>query len=429
MQDTSLYKRIFYFFTFIGILVYTIQVCFSNIHQLGVWYYYSPDDLWADLFKTIKALELADTWSSTKNTLTYLTFVTPLCVTTMQIGALLFNTHFLNKSHVFSILFILPMLFIFIKNKKELINLPIFFLSYPFIFNMHRANVAFFVFLCLFLFLLYIEKNPFLAILYLGIATSYKITPIIYIIVFWIQYKNNIKNCVQYTLIFICLLFLINFSSLWLNQSYHIHDVYSPKAFKEKLPLYEYLYISLLWGLNGNPSWYMLFFYSLKRFLGYTPKLNHNFISMSAGISLSLLAFLYYFLKGKVYKMKFKSFFRDFFERLDTTQAFLMASLAQFIFLPLMQDYYLLLLLIPFILLKHFHSLKTFQTLLIVLIIVSKGVGRIHGVHPNLYINPPLILGLYLLTLRYLLLGKENFSRFTEGFYTRISSLVSKQLS
>ena len=266
-------EKIFIIAVLSGLLIAIVWHAFLGyiLHFNYPWntFLFSPEARFSDFTDVFKLtlnrqpyLENADGFLSNYFPLTYLFFIVFNLIGNINAALL-----------IFQVLFVFLACFgIFLLNKEKELKLqfiiPSFFLSYPFIFCLDRANIESYLFICLLFFLLFFyNKQYFLSSIFLAIAISMKLYPGVFIILFLVkkQYKHIFLTSLQVAVLSILSIlvfkggFVENIKGLsaglsWFNKSY-IFDALG-------IPYGSSLYsiFRALIGVLGNDKDFLLIF-------------------------------------------------------------------------------------------------------------------------------------------------------------------------
>lgn len=272
-------------------------------------------------------------------------FLPPVCISFYAVCALIIKYLSINKYILFLIAYLLPLAIILKKSPKFANKSKYWFLilfSYPILFVVTRGNVAIFVFLFLVLSILYADKIA-LSMLFLAMAVSIKVTPVIFIIYFIAYYRNNIKKLFTTLLLFVTFLFLVNYLAIVLLTNTVPATAYNPYNFFNSVKVYESFMLYKFGGLAWGSSFYMpLRFLASRAYdhlhLGFL----QFFLDMKPllfNLIVAIILLLIY-----LYKYNVKSLFVMLF---DKNKMLKIASIVFILFTPIAADYYLTVLFLP----------------------------------------------------------------------------------
>jgi len=182
---------------------------------LGLAYPYTiflidPRDRFGDFFKVMDGLQIADTWEGVKNDFVYYEHLLPFTAFIYMLFAkaiLLIG----NKFIVFAGLCITIFGGIHISARKagnEWWITILIILSYPMIFAIDRGNIALIVFLLLLIAL--IADQLVVSTFAIALATSLKLTPVVFLLPILLSYPLNVKNILRILFLFFAWFILIN---------------------------------------------------------------------------------------------------------------------------------------------------------------------------------------------------------------------------
>lgn len=371
----------------------------SFVHFSYPLFYWDSSDNFADWFKVMDALKIAKTWNGDNPYDTIgINHMPPVAIAIYVLMALAIKHLHLTMVGSYILIFIIP-LFIILNNKKYFANqsnyLYLFLTAYPILCILKTGNIAVLVLLFLVLFIIHIKNIP-LSMLFLAIATSIKITPIIFFIYFIVYYRHHIKSIIK-GLFYLCTtLLIINYLSVILISNTIASHIYTIGSFFPGVQNYERLYINEGMGLAGGSSFYMAFQFLLNAL---NKNHNSNFFNQILSIKPLIINFVVVLFLAILYFLKFS--WADF--KKTIANKFIVLKLTCIIFIlftPITADYYLCMLLIPLF----FVPFKLFtypEKVLYLLLLISKNYFVTHhGISFQVFINPVLLLSLLLITTR-----------------------------
>lgn len=360
-----------------------------------------------DFFEVMHYVRIADTWHlpsiyAEKG----INFLPPFCISIYAACALLIKYLHINKYIIFLIVFFVPLGIVLKKsdlfaNKSKYWFLILF--SYPILFVVTRGNVAIFVFLFLVLSLLYVDKIM-LSMLFLAMAVSIKVTPVIFIIYFIAYYKNNIKKLFTGLLLFVAFLFLINYLSVIFITKTVPASAYNPYNFFGSIKVYDSWMLYQFGGLGYCSSFYLPF-----RFLAYKGYVYWNlgffqFLLNIKPLLINLIVVLILLLIY-LYKYSLKSLFEIL---LDKNKMLKIASIIFILFTPITNDYYLTVLFFPLFFIP-FNQFTVQEKIILFLILIPKNLYLNRGaLSIQVFLNPALLMALLLIVT-----GIYNFNFIT----------------
>lgn len=383
------------------ILLFVLIACFFNTiaTSLGFTFPYNtflfkPEDIFADFFKVMDALKIADTWSGPNY---YdeigVNFLPPFAVSLYTAVALMIKHFYLNKLTAFVLVFIIPFALL-IKNSSVFTNKSkywfLILFSYPILQILTRGNLAGLVFVFLTFYLLNI-KNIYISMLFLAFAVSIKITPVIFITYFVVYHLKDVKKVIAGIVLFLIFLFMVNLLSVVFMNITVPKTVYDSYAFFSSLKVYEKIMVYGFGGLIYGSSFYMAF----RLFIHTITKVTHFdllyiILSVPALIinSLVVLSLLVIYLK-KFSIISFKSMLADKYTILK------LVCIVYVLFTPVTGDYYLAVLLLPLFFIP-FQYFKPAELLIYLLVLSPKNYFFVRGISLQVLINPLLLIGMLL---------------------------------
>jgi len=333
-----------------------------------------PNDRFADFFKTIDGLQLAEVWQTETIYDLGLTvnYFPPLLVFLYFLFAKILVYTEIHKIFVYAFYIFIPLTIFFYSLKNFVsayIQILLILVSFPILYVVERGNPALWV--VAFIFLSYrFKENIFLASFFLSIAVSLKITPIIF---FLLICSKNPKRAAFQTIFFVFCLFSLNYFAV--NILSLSNSNYNPYNFFSSLKIYENLYINKLGGLNYGASLFMpIYFLLIKLNCLFIQKINPYIISM-------IMCFITFVWSSKSYFIKYIISLN--WIRID------ILSIVFILFTPVTGIYYLLLMLGS--LLIRFNTLGK-NELFCYFILMSPKVILFSGIELGAFINPLVLL-------------------------------------
>lgn len=371
LVKSNFFKWMFAYLATVSFIVVTIEAFFGIRFDL-----FFPNDRFADFFKTIDGLHLAELWKEETiyDNGTTLNFFPPLLVFLYFVFSKVLIVFNGSKLLTFFIYIFLPLCGLYLALKKEIksvANPLLILISFPILFSVERANPALWVVALIFLSVL-VRKNIFLSVFFLAIAVSLKITPIIFL--FSIISKKR-KELVFQILFFITFLLLINCSAIYFLSTTSVN--YNPHEFFDSLKFYENLYIRKFSGLNYGASFFMPIYFFISKFdflKLFIDKINPYLICL-------IFCILFFLFKSRNFFWKYMFGFT--WSRID------ILSMIFILFTPVTGIYYLLLMLGS--LLIRFDELEK-QELYFYFFLLSPKVFRYFGIEIGAFINPLLLV-------------------------------------
>jgi hypothetical protein len=294
-----------------------------------------PLDRFGDFFKVMDGLGIADTWDGFNESFIYYEHLLPVSSTIYLGFAKLIN--FTGGKYFVLLGFYVSCLYcIYAISKKQGNHRQIFFFtlaSYPVLFSMDRGNLAILVFTLLFFALT--TKNILFSTLAIALATSIKLTPIIFLVPLVLDRPLTLKWVIQVASLFFNWLILVNSIAIITNGIFLTPSVIDPFVlFGGPLRSYSQNHINTLVGLIYGSSLYMPTLYLTNKF-NFLPEIkSYELVIIICGIiGLCLLA------KGTIVK--------TYNKLLDKRNFIFLSSICFVLFMPVTGDYYLLILLIP----------------------------------------------------------------------------------
>lgn len=362
---------------FISIFIYLSIVSFGIIFletffgiKLNLFF---PNDRYADFFKTIDGLKLAEVWESQTiyDRGLSVDFFPPVLVLMYYIFAKIIV---FSQSAIFAFLLYIsiPLIALYFSLKKYIfsnIQLILIFTSFPVLFTIERGNPAIWVVAFIFL-ALHFRRNIFLSVLFLAFAVSLKITPVIFLLAI---ISSKRKSAIIQVVSFFLILILINVVAIFSLKN--LPTNYNPFNFFSALKIYENLYIDKLSGLNYGASLFMPIYFLFNRF-------SFNLLNeINPYLLTSVFCFLVFFVKCQKYFWDYV--FKFTWARID------ILSIIFILFTPVTGIYYLLLIL--FSLLIRFDELENNELYCYFLLLCPK-VIVFHGIEFGAFLNPLLLL-------------------------------------
>jgi hypothetical protein len=393
VNNISSFLRTMFFLVLIASLFNTIA------SSLGLGFPYNtflflPEDVFADFFKVMDALKIVETWPGINAYQEIgINHMPPLAVSVYVCMAYCIKFLAFTKATTYLLIFVLPLLILllqssFFSNKSRYWFLILF--SYPILIVLTRGNVAILVFVSLAFFILRIE-NIIFSMLFLAIATSIKITPVIFIIYFLVYYQNNWKKIVAGLACFVLFIAIINYLSVSLVSAAVSPTVYDPFYFFKAVDKYENVYIEQFQGLRYGSSFYMALRYVINILDKHT---GLGFFHFLLNIKPLIVNFTVFLLLLGLYLWRFS------FEKL---KAFILnrdnilkvVSIVFVLFTPVTADYYLTILILPLFFIR-FEHFKLPERIFYLLILIPKNYFFYHFISLQVFINPLLLLAMLL---------------------------------
>ena len=307
---------------------------------IGLQYPYStfliwPTERFGDLFRGVDGFGIVDTWEGIQNDFKYFEHLLPLSATCYFIIAKLI---FLlgNKYVTLFLVYLIAIEFIIQISKKSgntnrIILLALF--SYPMIFAMDRGNIAIFVFLLL-LFALTTD-NIVLSTLAIAVATSMKITPVIFIVPVLLSRQLSLKWVVSSVLLLFAWIGIVNFLVIQFNGNFIPPRVFDLNVLLSgPLNSYDKNHVSSMQGLGFGSSLFMPLLYLATKF------------HFPVEIKSHVVAFIVYLVIGACLFAK-KDIIPTFHRMLERKNMLFVTCISFVLLMPVTGDYYLLVLLIP----------------------------------------------------------------------------------
>ena len=325
-------------------------------------------------------------------------FLPPFCISIYAACALTIKFLHVNKYIVFLIVFFVP-LWIVLKNSNLFANKSrywfLILFSYPILFVVTRGNIAILVFLFLVLSILYADKIA-LSMLFLAIAVSIKVTPVIFIIYFVARYINNKKKIVASLLLFVVFLFLLNYLSVIFIAKAVPAAAYNSYNFFHSIAIYDSWMLYKFGGLGYCSSFYLPF-----RFIAYKAYSHTNLsffqIILTAKPLLINFIVVMILLLIYLYRHSLKSLFEIVF---DKNKMLKIASIVFILFTPITNDYYLTVLFLPLFFIP-FDQFTLQEKIILLLILIPKNFIYFNraAISPQVFINPALLMAWLLIVL------------------------------
>ncbi len=353
-----------------------------------------PGDVFADYFEVMDALKIVKTWDGINAYREIgINHMPPFAISIYVLMAYCIKFIAFSKATTYLIIFVLPLLILllqssFFANKSSYWFLILF--SYPVLIVLTRGNVGILVFVSLAFFILRIE-SILLSMLFLAIATSIKITPVIFIIYFLVYHLNNWKKIVGGLACFVFFMVMINYLSVNLVSATVSPTIYDPYYFFKAIAKYENIYIQQFQGLGYGSSFYMAFRYVVDLFDRHT---RIGFFRFLLNIKPLLVNFTVFVVLLGLYLWKFP---------LEKLKAFILnrdnilkvVSIVFVLFTPVTGDYYLTILILPLFFVR-FEHFKLPEKILYLLVLAPKNYFFYHFISLQVFINPLLLLAMLL---------------------------------
>jgi len=345
-----------------------------------------------DFFEVMHYVRIADTWNlpsiyEAKG----INFLPPLCISIYAACALIIKYLKISKYIIFLIVFFVPLGIVLKKsdlfvNKSKYWFLILF--SYPILFVVTRGNLAILVFLFLVLSILYKDKIA-LSMLFLAMAVSIKITPVIFIIYFAVYYRNNVKKLFTSLLLFVAFLFLLNYLSIiFLNKTVP-STVYNPYNFFKSIEIYDSWMVYKFGGFAYCSSFYLPFRFIAYKAYGYS---HLGFLQLILNAKPLLINFIavIILLLIYLYKHNLKSLFVILF---DKNKVLKIASIIFILFTPITNDYYLTVLFLPLFFIP-FNQFTLQEKVILLLILIPKNFIYFNraAISIQVFVNPALLM-------------------------------------
>jgi hypothetical protein len=395
LNTISSFLRTMFFLVLIASFFNTIAT------SLGLGYPYNtflflPDDVFADFFKVMDALKIVKTWPGVNPYQQIgINHMPPFAISIYVCMAYSIKFLGFTKATAYSLIFVLPLLILllqssFFSNKSRYWFLILF--SYPVLIVLTRGNVAILVFVSLAFFILRIE-NIVLSMLFLAVAASLKITPVIFIIYFLVYNLNNWKKLLGGLAFFVLFIAVINYVAVQLVSATVSPTVYNPLYFFSAIGKYENIYIEEFQGLGYGSSFYMAFRFVVHLLDEYTRfgffkfLLNTKPLIINFAVLVMLMGLYLY--RFSIEKLKAFILNRDHILKV--------VSIIFVLFTPVTADYYLTILILPLLFIR-FEHFKLPERIFYLLVLIPKNYFFYHLISLQVFINPLLLLAMLLVT-------------------------------
>lgn len=361
-----------------------------------------------DFFEVMHYVRITDTWHlpsiyAEKG----INFLPPFCISIYAACALIIKYLHINKYLVFLIVFFVPLAIVLKKshlfaNKSKYWYLILF--SYPILFVVTRGNLAILVFLFLVLSILYADKIA-LSLLFLAIAVSIKVTPVIFIIYFVAHYINNTKQLFSSLLLFVAFLFLLNYLSIIFIAKTVPAAAYNPYNFFKSIDVYDSWMVYKFGGLAYCSSFYLPFRFIAYKAYGFSHLSLFQFILNVKPLLINFIVVMI-LLGIYLYKYSLKSLFEMLYDKFKMLK---IASIIFILFTPITNDYYLTVLFLPIFFIP-FDQFTLQEKIILLLILIPKNFLYFNraAVSPQVFINPALLMAWLLIVT-----GIYNFNFIT----------------
>ncbi|HEY5824301.1 MAG TPA: glycosyltransferase family 87 protein [Cyclobacteriaceae bacterium] len=359
----------------------------SNLKGAGYPYtifLIDPRDRFGDFFKVMDGLQIADTWEGVKSDFIYYEHLLPFTAFTYMVFAKLIVL-IGNKFIVFAGLCVTIFGGIYFAARRAgnaWWITPLIILSYPMIFAIDRGNIATIVFLLLLLAL--VSDHLALSTLAIAIATSLKLTPLIFLLPVVLNYPINGKIILKTLLLFFAWFVLVNLIALIMDSAFLTPAVQNPiSPFLKTLGNYNTKHILSLEGLGFGSSLYMPTVYLASVY---------NIVPVLQAYELAILVFSVIFLF-----LLTRRKLNGILEQLLTKEKVIFILCISFVLLmPVSADYYLLIMFIPLLLYPNsqysFGYFVTFGLLMGAKNFQYIGIVGYNYISWQVFINPILLL-------------------------------------
>ncbi len=296
---------------------------------------FNPKDRFGDFFKLMDGLHIVKVWDGpvdyNANGLPFATAIYAL------LAKLILFTH--SKYGIFIGIHLLLLSAIYFLVRKTGNNLQVFIMVaivYPLLFAIDRGNIiSIFVFLTLLITFRF--KNLILFTLGIAVAASIRITPIIFIILFFIGKPFSFKDLVKVIVTLAVWLILINGLSIFINYRILPEGSYNLSVFFSSLNEYNSIYVANMRGLGYGSSLFMPMLWAFKKL-----HITEFFSPLVVPAAIGLLVILISLRKRSINQL-----IKDIF--IPSKLSFILC-ISFVLFQPVTCDYYLLIMLIPVLL-------------------------------------------------------------------------------
>ncbi len=325
----------------IALIVSSINVILNTVFAYrGLGYPYntfllSPIDRFGDLFQALDGFNIVDTWGGEQFEFVYYKNLLPLSASLYFITGKFIQLAG-NKYVVLSLYYLTILgstFFIAKKFSNSFIVIILSLLSYPMIFALDRGNIAMVVFL---LILIAVSTGSiFLSTLAVALATSIKLTPIIFLVPVLLSQKFSWRWGVQVLSLFIGWFIIITLVCVQVNGRVLTPSSFDPFfLFTQPLSSYAQNHVSKMAGLGYGSSLYMPMTYL-------TGKLRVLPWCTAQEVPIFVLAII-----GSLLLIK-QNFIRTLEYLLVKKNVVFISCISFVLFMPVTGDYYLLIMLIP----------------------------------------------------------------------------------
>lgn len=349
------------FFT-LNSTIFTIVVLLDVFFNIKISAFSNYIDIFGDFLKAADSLHITKLWEGVNHYDLLLEqkgvhhVVPPFTIFIWALSSYLIK-YLLNKYFVYFIIFILPIFILFLYKSFKIKYFFVLLFSYPILMAIQRGNVAILVFICLFLFYFYYkEEKIYFSLFFLVLATSLKVTPLLFFILFF--NFNNIKLLIKNVFIFLSMLFTFNILIIYLNPLLVDINIYDSRQFFKYIKAYNTYAIESFGGLKYGSSLYMPILTIIKI-------INNNlfrlFIKINPYLFNLFIFTIIYFIKNKINSIRF--YFNNDNIKLE------LITICFILFMPVTADYYLLLLFLPLIFIpySYFSEIKKISYLLLLI--------------------------------------------------------------
>lgn len=394
INNINSFLKTLFFFVLIACLFNTIATSVGFTYPYNT-FLFDPEDIFADFFKVMDALKIADIWSGPNfYDQIGINFLPPFAMSIYAAIAILIKHFYLNKLTAFILVFIVPLILL-LKNSKFFTNKSkywfLILFTYPLLQILTRANLAGLVFVFLAFYILHI-RNLYISMFFLALAVSIKITPIIFIAYFIVAHLSDIKKIIKGIVFFFIFLFIINLLSIVFLNTTVSKTVYDSFAFFTSLKVYEKVMVYGLGGLVFGSSFYMAF----RFFIDIVARITHiDFFYIILAVPALIINSLVVLSLFIIYLKKFS--FNSFKNLLSDKYTILkLVCIVYVLFTPVTGDYYLAVLLLPLFFIP-FHYFKPAEKIIYLLVLSPKNYFFVHGISLQVLINPLLLIAMLLI--------------------------------
>ena len=330
------------YFFILNSIIFTFIILLEVFLNVNVKAYYNYNDIFGDFLKAADSLHIVKLWNGINHYDLLLEqkavhhVVPPFTIFIWAVSSYLIK-FFFNKYLFYFLIFIFPIFVIFLYKSIKVKYFFILLLSYPILFAIQRGNVAILVFIFTFFsYYFYIKDKIILSLIFLVLATSLKVTPILFI--FLLLDFKKFKESFRILFIFLLILFVFNIIIININILIVDINIYDSTNFFKYIKVYNTYAIYNFGGLFYGSSLYMPILTIIKSI---NNNLYHLFILINPYFFNFLIFAIIFFIKNNLYSIKY--YLNNKYLKLE------IITICFILFMPVTGDYYLLFLFLPLI--------------------------------------------------------------------------------